>query len=161
MKELLEIVDFQKWNHLFSLPIPSVFEEEVANFYWDLFDTDDDILMVTVNGTNFVLDEEKLGKILSVPTDELKIVKRSAALAEFLSNIVKQDGMEIGATIFKKHLKPEYKFMFELVNKVLLPIAESGERTRSSGPLEEANAQLKAKNEKLKQKVEELCEKVV
>ncbi|KAK4342788.1 hypothetical protein RND71_038604 [Anisodus tanguticus] len=74
MKELLEIIEFQKWNYLFALPVPSVFEE-VANFYGNFIATKDDTLMVTLNRTDVVLDEEKLSEILGVPTNGLRTVK--------------------------------------------------------------------------------------
>ncbi|KAK4376250.1 hypothetical protein RND71_006927 [Anisodus tanguticus] len=80
--------------------------------------------MVTVNGTDLVLDEKKLGEILGVPTDGLKTVKGSVASTEFLSTILKQEMMDIGVTILKKLLKPEHQLLFELVNKVLLHRAE-------------------------------------
>ncbi|KAK4357805.1 hypothetical protein RND71_023415 [Anisodus tanguticus] len=124
MKELLKIVEFHIWNHLFSPPAPNVFEEEVSNFCGNLSATVDDTLVLNVNGTDFVLDEEKLSEILGVPTDGLKIVKGSGASTEFLNAIVKQERIGIGATIFKKLLKPEYQLIFEFFNKVLLPRAE-------------------------------------
>ncbi|KAK4354493.1 hypothetical protein RND71_026687 [Anisodus tanguticus] len=50
MKEMPEMVEFQKWSHLFRLAVPSMFEEEVINFYKSMIAIDDSLL-ASVNGT--------------------------------------------------------------------------------------------------------------
>ncbi|KAK4362848.1 hypothetical protein RND71_018089 [Anisodus tanguticus] len=98
----------------FVPPTSSVYESEVAKFYANLCYTDDHTLVLLVHGTDFELDEFKLGEILEVPTDRMKTVSGKASEA-FIN------GSATGARLFKKELKPEYQLLFALVNKVLLP----------------------------------------
>ncbi|KAK4366148.1 hypothetical protein RND71_014028 [Anisodus tanguticus] len=97
MKELLEIVEFQKWTHLFVPP--------------------------ALHETDFELDELKLGEIMEVPTDGMKTMSEKASNG-FINVIVKREGSATGARLFKKEIKPKYQLLFALVNKVMLPIAE-------------------------------------
>ncbi|KAK4360779.1 hypothetical protein RND71_019731 [Anisodus tanguticus] len=79
MKELLEMIEFQKWSHLLLPPAPGVYEAEAAKFYANLCYTEDHTLVVSVNETKFELDEMILREILEVPTDEIKTVSRKAS----------------------------------------------------------------------------------
>lgn len=123
MKELVDIVDFQKWRHLFSPPSPKVYEDEVRSFYTGMFVVDEKTLCLKVNGNDFVLDEDTLGEILEVPTDGLGTVEGTASSA-FKKLIVKREDTLSGERVYKKALKPKYQLMFEMVNKVLLPRSE-------------------------------------
>ncbi|KAK4372225.1 hypothetical protein RND71_007609 [Anisodus tanguticus] len=123
INELLEIVEFQKWPYLFVPPAPSVYEAEVVEFYTNLCYTDDCTLALSVNETDFELDELKLGEILEVPTDGMKTVSDEASDA-FKNVIVKREGSSTRARLLKKKLKPEYHLLFALVNEVVLPRAE-------------------------------------
>ncbi|KAK4357632.1 hypothetical protein RND71_023242 [Anisodus tanguticus] len=76
MKELMEIVKFQKWYHLFVSPAPSAFEKEVAVFYDNVIYTDNSILVCSVNGVE-----------LGVPTDGLKIIEGKAS--DDFKNLIK------------------------------------------------------------------------
>ncbi|KAK4353323.1 hypothetical protein RND71_028841 [Anisodus tanguticus] len=98
---------------------PSVYEAEVVEFNANICYTDDCTLVLSVNETNFELDELKLGEILEVPTDGIKSVARKAFEA-FMNVIVKRDGSATRARLFKKELKLEYQLLFVLVNKVML-----------------------------------------
>lgn len=67
MKELVDIVEFQKWSHLFTPPCPNVYEDEMRGFYIGQFVVDEDTLCLNDNWKEFILEEDALGKILGVP----------------------------------------------------------------------------------------------
>ncbi|MCD7471241.1 hypothetical protein HAX54_011566, partial [Datura stramonium] len=51
MQELLEMVRYQGWEHLFELPMPVKYDSEVFDFYSTLLFTDDEeIVYATVGG---------------------------------------------------------------------------------------------------------------
>ncbi|XP_059277801.1 uncharacterized protein LOC132031980 [Lycium ferocissimum] len=67
-RDLLEITEFKKWDHLFALPVPSVYKAQV--FFEKLQYSDDHgTLYTSVNRTIFELTEETLGAILKIPTE--------------------------------------------------------------------------------------------
>ncbi|KAK4370449.1 hypothetical protein RND71_009924 [Anisodus tanguticus] len=110
-------------DSLFVLPAHSIYEANVDEFYANLCYTNDCTLILSVNRTDFELNELKLGDILEVPTDGMKSVSGEASDA-FKNVIVKWEGSTTRARLFKKDLKPEYQLLFALVNKVVLPRAE-------------------------------------
>lgn len=72
MKDLVEIMEFQKWSHLFVPQSLKVYEDEVRSFYVGLIVVDEATLCSKVNGKDFVLGGDILGEILEVPTDGLE-----------------------------------------------------------------------------------------
>ncbi|MCD7467851.1 hypothetical protein HAX54_005498 [Datura stramonium] len=57
------------WEHLFSLPMPIMYESEVTEFYASLCFTDDDeSVFATIGGIDLEFDSISLGKILNVHT---------------------------------------------------------------------------------------------
>lgn len=104
MKELVELVEFQKWSHLFTLPSPKVYEDEVKSFYASLFVVDEDTLCLNVNWKEFILDEENLEKIHGVRTDGLGTVEGTTSSA-FKKLIVKGEETLSGLKVYKKELK--------------------------------------------------------
>ncbi|XP_070057194.1 uncharacterized protein [Nicotiana tomentosiformis] len=123
MKQILEMVKFQQWGHLFKEDVAKVYEDEVKSFYADLFTIEDDHIYVLVNGVDMVLDATVLGDILKVPSEGLSSV-RGACGSNFRRVIVKEKAIQHGERVHEKALLPVYQLLFELVNKVLLPRAE-------------------------------------
>lgn len=140
MRQLVEIVEFQKWSHLFETQSPKVYEEEVQNFYVGPFMVDGATLCLKINVKDFVLDENTLGEILEVPTYGMRPVEGTGS-PNFKKLIMKKlfvlSGEKVckktlqpeyqllfGERVYKKSLQPEYQLLFELVNKVLLPRVE-------------------------------------
>ncbi|KAK4345101.1 hypothetical protein RND71_035277 [Anisodus tanguticus] len=80
--------------------------------------------MPTVEIRDFSLDEEIIGKILGMPTDGLKTVRKRTTTLDFKNLMEKQEGSIKGERVFKKQLKPEYQLLFELVKNVLFSHAE-------------------------------------
>lgn len=123
IRELMEIMEFQKWSHLFTLQSPKVYEDEVTSFYAGLFVVDEATLCLTVNGKDFFLDEDTLGDILEVPTYGIRTLE-GAACSAFKMLIVKREDTVLGERVYKKEFKPEFQLLFEKLNKVLLPRAK-------------------------------------
>lgn len=66
---------------------------------------------------------ENLGEILGVSTNGLGTVEGTAS-SMFKKLIFRRDETMSRLRVYKKELKPEYQFMFEMLNKVLLPLSE-------------------------------------
>lgn len=121
MYELVEMVDFQRWGHLFKLPMPMMHESEVIEFYEHLMYIEDvDTILAIVKGVDFILDVASLGQILKVPVDGISTVKDQNATIHFMRMIGKLEENLKSDRMFKKQMKPRYHLLFELVNKVLL-----------------------------------------
>lgn len=131
MRQILEMVKFQQWGHMFNEDMAKVYEDEVKSFYDDLFTVEDDHVCILVNGVDMILDATVLGDILKVPSEGLSSV-RGACGSNFRHAIVKEKVVQHGERVHKKALLPVYQLLFELVNKVLLPRAERRSITSKS-----------------------------
>ncbi|XP_070057410.1 protein pxr1-like [Nicotiana tomentosiformis] len=100
-KAKVNVSEVERRENLKKQKSPKVYEEEVRNFYADLFSVEDNNMCLKVNGVNFVMDDAVLGNILGVPTEGLSYVK----------------GCSERERVHEKALLPEYQLMFEMVNK--------------------------------------------
>ncbi|MCD9561092.1 hypothetical protein HAX54_020052 [Datura stramonium] len=76
MQELLEMVRFQGWEHLFEPPMPIMYESEVSDFYSSLMFTDEEeTVYATMSEVDIPSDLISLGRILDVSTDGEFMVK--------------------------------------------------------------------------------------
>ncbi|KAK4359773.1 hypothetical protein RND71_022002 [Anisodus tanguticus] len=107
IKELIEIVEFQNWTHLFVSPAPCVYETEVIELYANLCHINDCTMVLSVNRKEVVLNESILGEILEVQTDGMKNVSRKA-LNAFKNVIARKEEFTTKSKLLKKELKPEY-----------------------------------------------------
>lgn len=124
MAELVEMVNFQEWRHLFVPPVPNLHESEVREFYHAIeFSETRKELFRKVNGVTFMLNEQILSTILNVSVRGIRSVKNECARRKFISLIVKLENYT-GERVLKKQMKREYQLVFEFVNKVLLPRTE-------------------------------------
>nr|XP_016440141.1 PREDICTED: uncharacterized protein LOC107765956 [Nicotiana tabacum] len=124
MCQLVDICEFQQWTHLFTNESLKMYEAEVCSFYADIFTVEDDNICMKVNGVDFVTDEPVLGTILGVPTDGISSIEGTCS-SNFRNTILKDDAVQQEEWVHKKALLPVYQLLFEMVNKVLLPCAES------------------------------------
>lgn len=115
MRELLEMVNCQNWEHLFDFGVSHMDEEELKVFYHNLeISTDGLYLTSQVNGVHMALDEETLSEIVGVVTVGIRSIKSGKGSAEFLKLC--------GAKDFNsKGLRGEFQLLFELVKEALLP----------------------------------------
>lgn len=131
MAELVEMVKFQSWEHLFEPPVP-LHEKEMRIFYHKLtFSKDDFYLTSQVHDVNISLDKQVLTEVLEVPNQGNRSLKDEWGSVRFLKLIGKLDDLNI-KSVTKKSLKGEYQLFFELVNKVLLLRTEK--HTAITGP---------------------------
>lgn len=68
---------------------------------------------------NIAFDEEVLSKVLGVPTEGIKSIRKEEGYTKFLTICSDLDDMNI-RNVTKKALKGKYRLLFELVNKCLL-----------------------------------------
>ncbi|XP_059315619.1 uncharacterized protein LOC132066303 [Lycium ferocissimum] len=124
LEELMEVLKSKKWEYLIEGPAMA-YEKEIADFFVNLRYTDDYSLVFNVGTMEFNFDEEQLGKIFGVPTDEAnRLEEGDKATADFKLHIVKRGEQVITETICKKQMKSQYQLLFEFVNKVMLPRIE-------------------------------------
>ncbi|XP_070004842.1 uncharacterized protein [Nicotiana sylvestris] len=131
MRQVLEMVEFQRWGHLLQIDAPKVYENEVQSFFATLFPIETDHVCALVNGIDIVFDVGLLGDILKVPTAGESSVK-DACQYNFWNVVVKDNVNQKGDQIHKKALLFVYQLLFELVNKVLLPCDERRSMTLKS-----------------------------
>ncbi|XP_070013871.1 uncharacterized protein [Nicotiana sylvestris] len=131
MRQILEMVKFQRWAYLFQIDTPKVYEDEVQSFFAILFPVETEHICALVNGVDIVFDVKLLGEILKVPTVGVSSVK-DVCQFNFRNVVVKTNANQKGDQIHKKELLPIYQLLFELVNKVLLPRAERRSVTSKS-----------------------------
>lgn len=117
----MEIVNFQKWSHLFEPSIPTFHEKEVKEFYHELVFAEYALSLVTrVHNIEISLNERMLRYILKFHTEGIRFMVNQWSFTKFLIYIGKLDDLNI-SNVNKKALKGEFQLLFELVNKVLLP----------------------------------------
>ena len=123
MDSLHHMVEIQSWLHLFNRKFPTLYEEEVREFYYNIQFKEDRSILTRVNDIAVHLDEGLLSKILKVPREGIGSVLGKTCFTEFVSLISKIPTTKV-AGIYKKVMKSEYQLVFEFVNKVLLPRTE-------------------------------------
>ncbi|MCD7467976.1 hypothetical protein HAX54_005698 [Datura stramonium] len=80
--DLVEMVVYQTWSHLFTPYIPELHEKEVGEFYHVMmFTAEGKELIKKVNGVNIILHEQLLGQI----REDAEITHLKAALPEALA----------------------------------------------------------------------------
>ncbi|PHU13750.1 hypothetical protein BC332_14955 [Capsicum chinense] len=57
---LLDILKFQQWVHLLLGPLPSLYKDEMVNFYSNLTVVEEGVLSTSVKGVAIVLDATKV-----------------------------------------------------------------------------------------------------
>lgn len=62
MSTLADIVEIQSWTHLFMTTSPTLYDEQVKEFYYNMEFTKDKSLNTLVGNWIFHLNEEILGK---------------------------------------------------------------------------------------------------
>lgn len=103
MQELVQIMEFQGWIHLFQLPMPLLYKDEVVEFYVDMmFTNDKETIMATVNKADFSIDVVVLGRMLGVPTEGVNTIVDKIASRNFLKLVGKLEGNLKGDRLFKK-----------------------------------------------------------
>lgn len=75
MRQILKIVEFQHWVHLFQIDAPKVYEDEVQSFFASLVLIETNHICDLMNGVDIVFDIKLLGVILKVPTAGVSNVK--------------------------------------------------------------------------------------
>ena len=95
----------------------------MREFYYNIQFKDDGSILTRVNNIVVCLDEGVLSKILTVPREGTRSVLGRTCSTEFDSLISKIPTTKV-AGIYKKIMKSEYQFVFEFINKVLLPRTE-------------------------------------
>ena len=123
MDSLHHMVEIQSWLHLFNRKFPTLYEEEVREFYYNIQFKEYGSILTRVNDIVVHLDEGLLSKILRVPREGARFATGKTSSTEFVSLISKIPTTKV-AGIYKKVMKSEYQLVFEFVNKVLLPRTE-------------------------------------
>ena len=107
MDSLHDMVEIQSWLHLFNRKFPTLYEEEVREFYYNIQFKEDGSILTRVNDIVVHLDEYLLGKILKVPREGTGSVIGKTYSTEFVSLVSKIPTTKV-AGIFKKVMKSEY-----------------------------------------------------
>ncbi|MCD7451908.1 hypothetical protein HAX54_013987 [Datura stramonium] len=166
MQELIEIVSYQGWEHLFPLPIPIMYEPEVPEFYASLSFTDDDeTVFAKVGGVELEFDSISLGKILDVHT------AGEFTQLEECECVAKKGGIGGQSTVSsfieaQRRGTEEIKRLTMLVTQkddeiAVLKAAQSSEVPSALLDLQEENALLKSDNGALRKQMEELAQQMI
>ena len=131
MDSLHNMVEIQSWMHLFNRKSPILHEEEVREFYYNIQFKEDVSILTRVNDIAVHLDEFLLGKILRVPREGTRSVIGKTCSVELAVLLSKLPTKNCGG-VFKKVMKSEYQFVFEFVNKTLLPRTKQRTSTTSA-----------------------------
>lgn len=123
LRKLVDDLEIQGWNHLFSLPIPVLYEMDVRDFYYNMEITQDGSINSPVNGELIHLNEEILGSYMKVSIEGIKSVAGKQASPSFIDEISKIPNSN-KTSVAKKFLKGVYQIYFEFVNKNVLPRTE-------------------------------------
>lgn len=108
MAEIIEIVKFKTWEHLFLSPCSYYLLKKVRMFYHNLTFSDDTLYLTSqVHDANITLDEQLLAKVLGVPIQGTKSLKDDSGSEKFLNHIDKLDDFNIKSGS-KKSLKREF-----------------------------------------------------
>ncbi|MCD7460617.1 hypothetical protein HAX54_043957 [Datura stramonium] len=75
MQEHNEIVSYQGWENLFSLPMPIMYEAEVTEFYSSMYFTDDDEIVFAEAAQS----GEALGALMDLQEENTSLESNNAA----------------------------------------------------------------------------------
>ncbi|MCD9561001.1 hypothetical protein HAX54_019935 [Datura stramonium] len=86
MQELLEIVNYQGWEHLFELPMPNMYGSEVSAFYLSLTFTDEEETVYA----KVVKSGGEPGELLDLQKENASLKSDNAALEKQLEGLTQQ-----------------------------------------------------------------------